>query len=182
MADPDIFVRPARATDYDGLCQVIAEVDALHREALPHIFRAADAPVRDRADVLSWIADEDIGLFVAEAAGEVIGFVQVVVRESPPVPIFVPRRYAVVDSLAVKAAFRGSGGGRALMAWAEKWASSRGAGAIELHVWEFNRDAIAFYERLGYATASRRMRKSLAPVELAGGQFVGDCSGGKMLY
>jgi len=162
MADLAVRIRAAEAVDYASVCAVIDEVDALHRHALPHIFRSAGVSVRDRADFLRWIADEDSGLFVAEAEGEVIGFVHVVMREAPQYPIFVPRRYAVVDSLAVNASWRAHGVGRALMAQAEVWALGNGASAIELHVWEFNRDAIAFYERLGYGVVSRRMGKSLA--------------------
>jgi ribosomal protein S18 acetylase RimI-like enzyme len=32
---------------------------------------------------------------------------------------------------------------------------------VELNVWEFNREASAFYGRLGYESASRRMSKRL---------------------
>jgi ribosomal protein S18 acetylase RimI-like enzyme len=32
---------------------------------------------------------------------------------------------------------------------------------VELHVWEFNQAALAFYETLGYATLERRMGRSL---------------------
>jgi len=168
MTDWAVRIRAAEPADYPSVCAVIDEVDALHRHALPHIFRSAGGPVRERADFLRWIADEGSGLFVAEAAGEVIGFGHVWIREAPQLPIFVPRRYAVVDSLAVNAGWRARGVGRTLMAQAEVWAVAKGANALELHVWEFNRDAIAFYERLGYGATSRRMSKPLTPAETAG--------------
>ncbi len=41
------------------------------------------------------------------------------------------------------------------------WAVSKGATAIELMVFEFNQNAIAFYRDLGYDTLSRRMVKPL---------------------
>lgn len=37
------------------------------------------------------------------------------------------------------------------------WAKKRGATEVELEVWEFNQDAISFYEKLGYETAKRTM-------------------------
>jgi len=42
-----------------------------------------------------------------------------------------------------------------------KWAIAKGATAIELNVYEFNKTAIAFYEALDYETLSRRMSKVL---------------------
>jgi ribosomal protein S18 acetylase RimI-like enzyme len=48
------------------------------------------------------------------------------------------------------------------------WAIAKGATAIELNVYEFNETAIAFYERLGYQTLSRKMSKELAKDKAAG--------------
>jgi ribosomal protein S18 acetylase RimI-like enzyme len=56
---------------------------------------------------------------------------------------------------------RRRGIGRRLVREAERWARARGAEEIELNVWEFNASAQALYERLGYATFSRRMGKPL---------------------
>ena len=67
----------------------------------------------------------------------------------------------MVDDLAVRREWRGRGIGRALLARAEQWAQARQVGAIELNVWEFNAGARALYERLGYATFSRKMGKAL---------------------
>jgi len=44
---------------------------------------------------------------------------------------------------------------------AHQWVLGKGATQIELIVWEFNEGAIAFYEKLGYETAYRKMWKSL---------------------
>jgi len=37
----------------------------------------------------------------------------------------------------------------------------QGVKEVELNVWEFNQDAISFYEKLGYTTVSRKMWRSL---------------------
>ena len=47
------------------------------------------------------------------------------------------------------------------MAAAEGWAFARGASSVELGTYEFNTDAHAFYQQLGYATLHRRMNKAL---------------------
>lgn len=152
-----IEIREATSEDYDDLCVVIDQVDTLHCENLGQIFQKPRGPIRDKAYILSLIEDEDTGLFVAEVSGEVTGFVHIAICESPPISIFVPRRYAVVENLAVSQGFRQAGVGRALMERAHQWASAQEATEIELTVYEFNETAIDFYQSLGYETQSRHM-------------------------
>lgn len=157
----DIRIRSATEGDYEGLCAIIEEADTLHRQHLPHIFQKPGGPARQRAYILGLLADPDVGLFVAEVGGELAGFVHIELRASQPIPLLVPRRLALVDNLAVKTAFRRSGIGRALMQRAEAWAVAQAATEIDLNAYEFNKTAIAFYQRLGYETYSRRMSKPL---------------------
>jgi shikimate dehydrogenase len=155
-------IRQATADDYERLCALWAELDALHSERLPQLFQQAAGPARAQDYYAGLLADENAAMFVAEAGDALAGFVHVLVREPAPMPIFVPRRYAVVDGLAVTAAFRHQGVGRLLMDSAQRWAAARGAGAIELNVYAFNETAIAFYRSLGYEIYSVRMSRALA--------------------
>ncbi|MFN2240701.1 MAG: GNAT family N-acetyltransferase [Anaerolineae bacterium] len=154
-------IREATARDLDALLPIIDEVDALHREHLPHVFQDPHGPPRDREYLLELLADESYGVFVAEAAGEVVGFVQVNIGETPPFAILVPRRVAAVENLAVREEFRRMGIGQALMSRAHQWAEELGASEIELTVYEFNHAAASFYHSLGYVPSSRRMSKRL---------------------
>jgi ribosomal protein S18 acetylase RimI-like enzyme len=154
-------IREAVPSDYEDLCVLFDQVDALHRAHLPWIFQQPAGPARDEAYVHHLIADPSAGLFVAQVEDRLAGLVCVMLREPPEIPLFVPRRYAVVEDLVVQAAFRRAGIGRALMEHAQRWAVAQGTGSIELGVWEFNQDAIEFYRALGYDTVSRRMSKRL---------------------
>jgi ribosomal protein S18 acetylase RimI-like enzyme len=164
-----IAIRAATNRDYDALNQIIGHVDALHREHLPHIFQEPDGPPRDREYMLGVLADDTCGLFVAEAKesilrhteGAILGFVQITIRDTPPIPILVPHRIAFVETLAVREDVRRAGIGRALTDHAQRWAEELGATEIDLNVHEFNQAAIDFYHSLGYATSSRRMSKRL---------------------
>lgn len=157
----EFSVREANHKDYEGLCNIFTEVDVFHREALPHIFREPDGPTRTKEFISNIIADENSALFVAESNNQIIGVVHIVIRESRDIPILVPRKYAVIDNLAVKKEYRRSGIGKSLVEKAQQWAMDKEITQIELNVWEFNKGAIAFYETLGYKTASRKMWKSL---------------------
>ena len=157
-----IAIRPATAHDLEELDEVIEEVDALHREQLPHILQKPHGPPRDRDYMLELLADESYGVFVADVEGEILGFVQVAIRDTPPIPILVPRRIAAVENLAVRSASRRMGIGRVLMHQVERWAEELGATEIELNVYEFNQSAFSFYRSLGYVATSRKMEKRLS--------------------
>ena len=150
-------IRAATQADYEGICELYAEADALHAEALPDLFRVADGPARTWEFIRQLIEDENVALLVAEAGGQLLGVIEVTERVVPEFSCVVPRRYAQVESLAVKAGHRRHGIGRSLMEEARRWAVSRGLPRVELIVWEFNQGAIAFYDELGYKPANRRM-------------------------
>ncbi len=90
-----------------------------------------------------------------------VGVLSALVRQNPDLPMFVPRRWLVVENVAVLEAYRGMGVGRALMQHAHEWARGQGLAEVELTVWEFNEGAVAFYEQLGYTTIVRRLWKAL---------------------
>ncbi|MBL8132644.1 MAG: GNAT family N-acetyltransferase [Anaerolineae bacterium] len=156
-----VIIRTARPDDYPGLNPVIQAVDNLHADAVPRVFRRIEGTARS----VEWFADAlntpDSLLLVAVDGDAVVGFLAALVRQSPEMPMFVPRRWMVVDGVYVADAYRGQGVGRALMEQAQAWALAQGLSEVELNVWEFNQDAIGFYETLGYTTITRRMWKAL---------------------
>ena len=164
----DISVRKATADDYNSLCELFSEIDALHRDNLPHIFQQPNGAAREEDHYLGLVADENVALLVAEAGKDLVGFVHAVLRDAPAVPFFVPRRYVVVDAVVVRSGLQKHGIGRRLMDEAQAWAVAKGATSIELNVYEFNETAISFYEGLGYQTFSRKMSKELREDKAAG--------------
>jgi ribosomal protein S18 acetylase RimI-like enzyme len=156
-----ISIRKATAKDYEPLCELFAEIDTLHSDNLPHIFQKTNSAAREKDYYLGLIADEDIGFFVASADEKPIGFVRAIVKDTPGIPIFVPKHYAIIESIVVKSGFQDHGIGSMLMEKAQEWAIAKGAVSMELNVYEFNDTAISFYERLGFKTFSRKMSKEL---------------------
>ncbi len=156
-----LSIREATVSDYQGLCEIFEEVDSIHRQALPAIYRKPTGPARSREYIQGLIQDDATALLVAEGEGSLLGVIKVTVTETPDIPVYVPRTYAAIDTLAVKKECRRSGIGRSLLEAAEQWARNKGAAAAELTVMEFNEPAIAFYRRFGYKPASRKMRKPL---------------------
>ena len=75
--------------------------------------------------------------------------------------LFVPRRFVYLEDLVVSAAFQRQGIGHRLMERVHRWAREQGVTEVELDVWEFNASARVFYEKQGYQTTTRGMRKHL---------------------
>ena len=157
----EISVRTATAEDYNSLCKLFDEGDALHRDNLPHIFQKPGGAAREPDYYLGLVADENVALFVSEGGEKLVGFVHAILRDTPAFPIFVHRCYAVVEGIVVKSGFQNHGIGKILMDKMQEWATAKGATSIELNVYEFNVTAISFYERLGYQTFSRKMSKEI---------------------
>jgi len=154
-------IRKATANDYDNLCELFNEIDSLHRVNLPDIFQKPNGAAREKDYYLGLVADENSGLFVGEMDEKLIGFVHVLVRDTPVFPVIIPQHYAVIDEIAVKSEFQNHGIGKMLMEKAQEWATANGALFIELNVYKFNKNAISFYERLGFQISSQKMRKKI---------------------
>ena len=158
----DVQIRAATADDVEDLARLLVEVNDLHAEALPQVYQRVEAD-RGTADYLrGQLAAEANRLFVAERAGDLVGYVALRLHQAPSIPIVVPRRTVVIETVVVGGAFRRRGVGEALVRRAHEWAAEQGIDQVELVVAEFNAAAIGLYERLGYATLWRRMWRSLS--------------------
>ena len=153
-------IRSMSLEDCDGVARLFDELDVLHSESLPWLFRRPTPSPRDRAFFESLLETEQSAVLIADV-GEVVGFVHVVLRTSPSFPIFVRQTRGLVESLYVAAAWRRRGFARELLGAAERWALERGAVGIDLNVYEFNDPAMALFTGVGYSTLSRRMSKKL---------------------
>jgi ribosomal protein S18 acetylase RimI-like enzyme len=153
-------IRAATMGDYDGLCALYLEADALHHSAAPDAFASPADPPRSREFIAETLNDTNSALFVAvgNTARAVLGFARLNIRPASRHPALSQHDVGWVDELVVKRDNHRSGIGSALMAHAQQWFRSRGVSDFRLTVWEFNRGAIEFYEHLGYETLMRTMR------------------------
>jgi ribosomal protein S18 acetylase RimI-like enzyme len=159
----NIAIRLASETDFEVYSRLYNQINDYHAAARPETFRHVEGAPRSFEDYQALLADPLQQVLLAVVEGQVVGYVHALLRERAPIPIMVPARYAVVDTLVVDEAFRRRGVGQALMAAAEDWACQNGAEYTELNVWVFNQPAVRLYEELGYEVISQRMRKNLTP-------------------
>ncbi|TYB31567.1 MAG: GNAT family N-acetyltransferase [Candidatus Mcinerneyibacterium aminivorans] len=156
-----LFLRKADKSDYEELCRIIKQVDFLHHRNLPNIFENNPGPARTPEYLFSIIDGEKKEIIVAETDEKILGLVIIGIETSPDYSVLIPRKYVLIDNIAVDDNYRNKGVGTALMKKVHKWAKSRNINEIVLNVYEFNDEAIEFYKKLGYRTRSRRMAVKL---------------------
>jgi ribosomal protein S18 acetylase RimI-like enzyme len=155
-------IRTARVADIPAIVELFGPIDELHSAGAPYAFRGSAAVPRSAQRIEELIAGPGTTILVAAAGERVLGQVgiEIVTISADRMP-FVPRRYALVNDLMVASDAQRRGIGGALMTAAERWSIGQGVDAVELTVWEFNQNALHLYERLGYATQMRRLRRVL---------------------
>lgn len=157
------MIRRAVDADRPRLLELFAQVDELHREALPWLFRKLAEP-RSREVLSRFIHGSDCATFVAaEPDSPAMGFVVVQVREVVKAPIVRPARVAEIDNLVVDRAARRRGIGRSLVETALAWSHEARAERTELGVYEFNDEGRQFSEAMGFETVFRRMARHNEP-------------------
>ena len=144
-----IITWPARREDLPGVNELRRQVNELHVEGRPDIFRPGFG--EELEDLASMMLDSDgAEILIAEQDGVVCGFAMVEYVDRPESPYNLARRYSHVAEFGVDAAFRRRGVATALMDAVREDAHVRGISRIELDVWAFNRDAVAFYDHYAF--------------------------------
>ncbi len=70
-------------------------------------------------------------------------------------------RWVCLDNIYVEEDCRRRGVAKALYARTEEWAREIGAVRVELHVWEFNHEAMAAYKSWGFGAQHHVLEKKL---------------------
>ncbi|WP_460253820.1 GNAT family N-acetyltransferase [Acidiphilium sp. MT5] len=159
---PPTPIRPARSTDYDIICTLIAELDRHHRESRPDIFREPIGPTRDRTSIDQLIAGPNSTILVADHPDHgIIGLIILIAKSIPATIVSDARRIVELDQLIVATAHRRQAIAQALIHAATAWAAQHAIDNIEVTAWSFNRGAIALYRKLGFQPKIERFALSL---------------------
>ncbi len=102
------------------------------------------------------LAHPESEVFIAEHDGAVAGCLHMLVSRD-----FFGRRHAHISVIAVSEEAEGTGVGRTLMAYAERWARARGLRVITLNVFAANARARRLYERAGFEVELLKYAKPL---------------------
>jgi diamine N-acetyltransferase len=127
-----VLIREASIDDAAAICALLEQVDAFHAVARPELYRAPQPALRTAAFIQTLLTNPTHTLFIAQREGDLAGVALMITRNAPELPIFVPRRFAVVETLAVAEAARRQGVGRALMQHIQHWATEQNLDEVQV--------------------------------------------------
>jgi ribosomal protein S18 acetylase RimI-like enzyme len=100
-------------------------------------------------------------VFVAEVAGQVVGFTCVWARVKPDEPDHDPSEYAFISDLVVDSTSRRRGIGRQLLSAAEGYARARGARSLRIGALTRNAAARSLYASAGFEEYEVELAKQI---------------------
>ena len=154
-------VKRLTETDFAGWRKIIAEGDAQHHDALPHLIKPAMECHRTQADFQSVISDPEQCLIGIAAGDSLAGFLHGKIMHKPDGQIHRAQKIAKIHEIVVGRDYPRQGLGTMLLTEFQNWAHAMNADAVELSVYNFNQPAVAFYEKFGFSMLSHTMRLEL---------------------
>ena len=94
---------------------------------------------------------------MADLDGTICGFAVLHHIVKTATPFMYERDFMDVDEFCVDKEHRRQGVASEMIAFIRNYAKEKGFHRIELNMWEFNQDALAFYEAVGFETYRRYM-------------------------
>lgn len=155
-----IIIRPARQSDCAEIRPLQKEIADLHHEGRPDLFRE-EARYYSEEAFAEKLNAEDSFIFIAEDEGNVVGYAFAWVIDYKNHPTYNPFLCFYIDDICVLSSHRRKGIGRMLFEKCREQAEECGCKMLDLGVWGFNREAIAFYESMGMRERIRKMECTL---------------------
>lgn len=149
-------IRRAIKEDCVGIHKLLCDIARLHAEGNPDVFEGREAKY-DISDVEKIIEDQKKYVFSAVEDGKVLGYIICMENVTEADGLRRYRRVLYIDDLCVDEEARGKGVGKALFNEAKGLCAQLGCSALDLNVWSFNKNAIAFYEKMGMTESRRHM-------------------------
>ncbi len=152
----EITIRRAVMDDRIRIMPLQREIAGLHHDGRPDRFRE-EARYYSEEDFFAKLTHPDHRIFIAETDGEIAGYVFTAVRHIRNHPTYVDFDTFYIDDLCIAERYRRHGIATALFERCITQAREAGCRNIELGVYCFNEDAIAFYEAMGMRPVMQRM-------------------------
>jgi len=150
-------IRAATPGDHGLFFSLRADVQRLHHEARPDLFKAPGEVRSSPESFAALLDDPRVSIWFAFDGDEPMGYVHGERRERPEDELQRTQRVLYVHALSVRPEVLRRGVGTALMR--QVLASARAAGVtrVELDVWAFNEAARALYRALGFTPWIERL-------------------------
>lgn len=152
-----VTIRKATAHDAVMLAELNAEVQRIHAEALPWLFKAPAATTIAPDASADMLGRAGAIVLLAIADTQPIAYAYAEVRRRRETALTHAYSSLYLHHIIVRAGFRGQGIGSQLLEAIRAAAADDGITRLELDVWSFNEGAHRFFARHGFVVYNERM-------------------------
>lgn len=135
------------------------QVHMLHRQERSDIYKNTD-PI-DEESYIEELSNSNNIYIVAELKNKIVGICFASIKEIENNKVMKNRRVLYIENICIDKDIRKKGIGKKLYKEMLKYAEEQKVDSIELMVWEFNKNAISFYENLGMTIKNLRYEQKL---------------------
>jgi GNAT superfamily N-acetyltransferase len=148
---PEANIRCATLADAHLLAGLNKDIQQIHADAYPYLFKQPDNFAEIKADFETRIlSDVDGFVLIIEAEQQAVGYIYARVVTRPENAYIHEQKLMLVDVISVKPAYQNKGYGQKLMNAVRDEALARGIRRVVLDTYEFNSNAQQFYARMGF--------------------------------
>ena len=155
-----MIVRYATRDDLPRVNELRRQVNDLHVQGKPEWFRPGFGEELQQY-LYALLDSNDHDVLVAEQDGAIVGFACVKYVDRPESPYRRACRFLEIEEIGVDENCRRSGAGRSLVETIKVHAKEKGLHRIDLNMWSFNHNALAFYEAVGFTTYRQYMEMTI---------------------
>ena len=141
------MIRPAREKDIPRLLDLLVQVNLVHSQGRPDLFRPGTKYGPEELKTL--LADPKAPVFVYEDGDEVRGYAFCRMKQTLNDRLLTDVKELYIDDLCVDENMRGQGIGKKLYEHVLSYARETGCYHVTLNVWSLNPGAARFYEKMG---------------------------------
>lgn len=156
---PEIVVRRAGLRDVDDILPLWEEMMRFHAALDPRLEVGPEGASYMRRVFREWLRSEDCRVLVAEAEGEIVGYIVGRVADNPPV--FRLRTYGHISDICVAPEWRRRGVGRRLYGALREWFKEEGLSVVQLNAAHRNPTSLAFWRAMGFEDYLHRMWREI---------------------
>ncbi len=154
----DATIRRATLADAELLAELNKDVQQIHADAYPSVFKQPHNTAEILADFKTRIlADTDGFVLIIEADQQAVGYIYAKALTRPENAYIYAQKYMLVDQISVKPAYQNNGYGHRLMQAVRDEAVVQGLHRVLLDMYAFNSNAQQFYAKMGFERVSVRM-------------------------
>ena len=154
----NLEIRNAVLSDGERIIALLEQIGEYHHNGRPDIFKSGIKKYNlDNFKEILANPAKPVFSAVDKDSGEVLGYAFCEIMTYKDHPVFRDMKTLYIDDLCVDEKCRGQGAGILLVEKCKEFAREANCYNIDLNVWEFNQNAVRFYEKCGMTMQRRRM-------------------------